>query len=86
MIKYIIKRTSYPKATGGTPMATWLPNQLRVVLDSIEANILTFDQNYGKRMTNLAFKKELMNFKARSEAQRRILDKEVETYRAKLGQ
>lgn len=30
--EYIIRRTAYPVATGGSPMATWLPNQLSTVL------------------------------------------------------
>ncbi|KAL2369074.1 hypothetical protein RJ035_005475 [Blastomyces gilchristii] len=31
--EYIIKRTPYPTATGGSPIITWLPNQLFAVLD-----------------------------------------------------
>ncbi|PGH14561.1 hypothetical protein AJ80_05881 [Polytolypa hystricis UAMH7299] len=31
--EYIIKRTSYPTATGGSPIVTWLPNQLFAVMD-----------------------------------------------------
>jgi len=34
--EYIIKRTAYPTATGGSPMATWLPNQLKVVLQTLQ--------------------------------------------------
>jgi indoleamine 2,3-dioxygenase len=34
--EYIIKRTNYPTATGGSPMAKWLPNQLKVVLDAMK--------------------------------------------------
>lgn len=30
--EYIIKRTKYPVATGGSPIVTWLPNQLSGVL------------------------------------------------------
>ncbi|KAI0470742.1 indoleamine 2,3-dioxygenase family protein [Xylariaceae sp. FL0804] len=31
--EYILKQTSHPTATGGSPVVTWLPNQLRAVLD-----------------------------------------------------
>ncbi|KAH8881636.1 hypothetical protein GQ53DRAFT_848181 [Thozetella sp. PMI_491] len=30
--EYILKRTSHPTATGGSPIVTWLPNQLQAVL------------------------------------------------------
>jgi indoleamine 2,3-dioxygenase len=30
--EYIIKRTSHPTATGGSPIVTWLPNQLMAVM------------------------------------------------------
>ncbi|KAF2276812.1 uncharacterized protein EI97DRAFT_417863 [Westerdykella ornata] len=30
--EYILKRTSHPTATGGSPIVTWLPNQLQAVM------------------------------------------------------
>ncbi|SPQ22179.1 25c17615-e5a0-4c16-87f5-f8559e7bbac7 [Thermothielavioides terrestris] len=33
--EYIIKRTSHPTATGGSPIVTWLPNQLGAVMDEM---------------------------------------------------
>lgn len=30
--EYILKQTSHPTATGGSPIVTWLPNQLQAVL------------------------------------------------------
>ena len=33
--EYILKRTSHPTATGGSPIVTWLPNQLQAVLSEI---------------------------------------------------
>jgi len=35
--EYIIKRTSHPTATGGSPIVTWLPNQLQAVLAEMVA-------------------------------------------------
>lgn len=33
--EYILKKTSHPTATGGSPIVTWLPNQLRAVLEAM---------------------------------------------------
>ncbi|KAK2733973.1 hypothetical protein FQN57_001910 [Myotisia sp. PD_48] len=40
--EYIIKRTAHPTATGGSPIVTWLPNQLSAVMDLM---ISTYDQH-----------------------------------------
>ena len=34
--EYIIRRSSHPVATGGSPITTWLPNQLAAVLQQME--------------------------------------------------
>jgi indoleamine 2,3-dioxygenase len=34
--KYIMANTPYAKATGGTPITTWLPNQITAVLQQME--------------------------------------------------
>jgi indoleamine 2,3-dioxygenase len=34
--EYILKRTSHPTATGGSPIVTWLPNQLQAVLGEMD--------------------------------------------------
>jgi len=33
--EYILKRSSHPTATGGSPIVTWLPNQLDAVLEDM---------------------------------------------------
>jgi indoleamine 2,3-dioxygenase len=33
--EYILKKTSHPVATGGSPIVTWLPNQLTAVLNQM---------------------------------------------------
>lgn len=33
--EYILKKTSHPTATGGSPIVTWLPNQLFAVMDEM---------------------------------------------------
>lgn len=39
--KYIMANTVYPKATGGTPIISWIPNQLNAVLSKMKS---TFEQ------------------------------------------
>ncbi|KAL1958824.1 hypothetical protein VTO42DRAFT_3661 [Malbranchea cinnamomea] len=39
--EYIIRRTYHPTATGGSPIVTWLPNQLSAVMDLM---ISTYEQ------------------------------------------
>ena len=33
---YIIANTKHPKATGGTPITTWLPNQFLAVMENMK--------------------------------------------------
>ena len=35
--EYILKYTRHPTATGGSPIITWLPNQLGAVMELMEA-------------------------------------------------
>ena len=35
--KYIMANTVYPKATGGTPIISWIPNQLKAVLSAMKS-------------------------------------------------
>ena len=48
--KYILENTKYAVATGGTPITTWLPNQIeaclryeKAILDQIDGNQLPAD-------------------------------------------
>ncbi|KAI9334470.1 hypothetical protein DFJ73DRAFT_852762 [Zopfochytrium polystomum] len=71
--EYIIKHTRHPVATGGSPITTWLPNQLAVVLSAMVAVGKTIQP---ERLTpyNRALAQELT---ARADAQARILEREV---------
>ena len=42
--KYIIENTKHPVATGGTPITTWLPNQLGATLEYMDEIINTIDE------------------------------------------
>jgi len=41
--KYIIENTNHPVATGGTPITTWLPNQLGATLETMEDLIISLN-------------------------------------------
>ena len=78
--EYILKRTSHPTATGGSPIVTWLPNQLEAVLEEM-ANI--YDATKGDHERGLGkTAEEVMDQAMR---QRETLRKEVEKYCAERG-
>ncbi len=78
--EYIIRRTSHPTATGGTPIVTWLPNQLFACLDLMRKvwdNIADEDKQDVPR-----FVLEMM---ANVEDQRNKLQKEVDRWCSERG-
>ncbi|KAL3422539.1 Indoleamine 2,3-dioxygenase 1 [Phlyctema vagabunda] len=68
--EYILKKTSHPVATGGSPIVTWLPNQLFAVLDAM----VEVWESGDKALPNC---QDIMEA---SYAQRDTLTKEVEKY------
>lgn len=80
--EYIIKRTAYPKATGGSPMATWLPNQLSVVLNAIDLKSHMLMTNFGN--TRTIKWKTIGEIRDRAAAQKRVLDKDVASFKSKF--
>lgn len=78
--EYILKRTAHPTATGGSPIVTWLPNQLEAVLADmadIDARARRDDARGLGRTCD-----DLMETALR---QRETLRKEVEKYCAERG-
>ncbi|KAG6247597.1 hypothetical protein E4U23_003690 [Claviceps purpurea] len=78
--EYILKRTAHPTATGGSPIVTWLPNQLEAVL----AEMVNIDE--------LSRKDDVRGLGKTCEAimdgalrQREMLRKEVDKYCAERG-
>lgn len=66
--KYIIANTKYPKATGGTPITTWLPNQMGACLercqelfDSIKPGELSGDLHDDYLMRHNIIKEQIDN-------------------------
>jgi len=76
--EYIIKRTSHPTATGGSPIVTWLPNQLQAVLDEMAK---VYDEVSDKGDLGEECR-DIMDLVGR---QRETLRKEVEKYCAERG-
>lgn len=78
--EYILKRTSHPTATGGSPIVTWLPNQLEAVLAEMVniSDLANKDDERGLGKTCEA----VMDAALR---QRATLRKEVDKYCAERG-
>lgn len=75
--EYILKRTSHPTATGGSPIVTWLPNQLEAVLEDMKD---TYEKCGGEGLGRVA--EEVMDGAMR---QRETLRKEVDKYCTERG-
>lgn len=67
--KYIMQNTAYPKATGGTPITSWIPNQIKAVLSAMKALSITIKDSPG-------FSKE--KWEESYEKKVRLLNKQLE--------
>ncbi|KAF9334475.1 hypothetical protein BG006_002080 [Podila minutissima] len=78
--EYIIKHTKHPVATGGSPIVTWLPNQLATVLRTMQEVGAKIDMAQlvpeNKALVDVLTK--------RADAQARILDREVADLRKEI--
>jgi indoleamine 2,3-dioxygenase len=83
--EYIIKRSRHPTATGGSPIVTWLPNQLMAVM-ALQEDVYVKSGLKQRVMVEggkeLDFVKELME---NVEEQHVKLDKEVKKYCEERG-
>ncbi|GBC30035.2 uncharacterized protein OCT59_010427 [Rhizophagus irregularis] len=79
--EYIIKNTAHPVATGGSPIVTWLPNQLGTILDQMNKIGQTIDYN---KLTpeNKIIIDEIVN---KVNAQERVLKREVKFLKQQFG-
>lgn len=71
--EYILKHTKHPVATGGSPIVTWLPNQLSAVLEAME-DLGRVIQPSALPSNLQESTKEILN---RASTQKRILAREV---------
>lgn len=86
--EYIIKRSSHPTATGGSPIVTWLPNQLFAVMEVMEA---VYEESglkgrvEGKSEDGTEDEKFVRELMENVATQREKLDREVKRYCAERG-
>jgi indoleamine 2,3-dioxygenase len=76
--EYILKKTKHPKATGGSPIVTWLPNQLQAVMQAM----IDVYESYGGGKELGAKCESIMESLF---VQRETLKKEVERYCQDMG-
>lgn len=62
VIKYIMNNTRYNIATGGTPITTWLPNQIEAVLDNsyIIINLINDYDYKNEKFKELLLKSKIL--------------------------
>jgi len=71
--QYILKYTTHPIATGGTPIVQWLPNQLDTVLKAMEAMAPTINKDKLSTENKNLFEA----IAAKTQTERRVLKREV---------
>lgn len=72
--QYIMKQTKYEKATGGTPITSWLPNQIKACLDFMEDVV----KNTKISLLDDSMKKEFNRLKIDIENYKTVLNKQLE--------
>ncbi|KAK3327304.1 indoleamine 2,3-dioxygenase gamma type [Cercophora scortea] len=81
--EYILKRTSHPTATGGSPIVTWLPNQLQAALGEMSRLYEAIGGDGGKGEWGLGDEcRDIMDLVARQEE---TLRKEVARFCEERG-
>ena len=68
--KYIMQNTVYPKATGGTPIISWIPNQLNAVMKTMEQCFNILPKKY--------IEENIPVWKTKFNTKRNLLDKQLE--------
>ena len=81
--EYILKYSSHPVATGGSPIVTWLPNQLSTVLEAIVRISREAVPNPKDQIHDLKLRQMYEDITANAVAQERILKRELEDLKAK---
>ena len=74
--KYIMANTPYAKATGGTPITSWLPNQLKAVMFQMEDTINMID-SLNEHISDQARKILTLN-KQTLDQKRSLLEEQLE--------
>ncbi|KAI0128254.1 indoleamine 2,3-dioxygenase family protein [Hypoxylon sp. NC0597] len=79
--EYILKQTSHPTATGGSPIVTWLPNQLQAIMEEM----MEISNSVGARSGPMELGPESQDTMDLVERQSQTLSKEVEKYCRERG-
>ncbi|KAI1775340.1 indoleamine 2,3-dioxygenase family protein [Hypoxylon cercidicola] len=79
--EYILKQTSHPTATGGSPIVTWLPNQLQAVMEEM----MRLNKEIDAMSGGVDLGSEHRDMMDRVERQYDTLRKEVEKYCQERG-
>lgn len=79
--EYILKQTSHPTATGGSPIVTWLPNQLQAVMEEMKE----ISSNVGALSGSSDLESGCRDIMDLVERQSQTLNKEVEKYCRERG-
>ncbi|KAI1495215.1 indoleamine 2,3-dioxygenase [Biscogniauxia mediterranea] len=79
--EYILKQTSHPTATGGSPIVTWLPNQLQAVMEEMTE----IYNSVGGRAGPMALGDGSQDIMDLVDRQRQTLRKEVDKYCQERG-
>ena len=77
--EYILKYSDHPVATGGSPIITWLPNQLGSVLETM----VKIGQNVKKDQLSKEMKETFDQISDRASTQDRILKRELAELKSK---
>lgn len=80
--EYILKQTSHPTATGGSPIVTWLPNQLQAVMEEMTE---VWNSVGGAQSGPMRLGPESQDIADLVERQSQSLRKEVEKYCQERG-
>ena len=85
--EYIIRHSDHPVATGGSPITTWLPNQLGAVMrimEGVDERIMAMEKAGHKVSPQHAGLLDAI--RRRYRAQSRLLSREVDELSRKFGQ
>ena len=80
--RYILANTKHPVATGGSPIVTWLPNQL----DSVLRMMLVTEAGIDREALDPQLAVMVEEISLRAEAQQRVLTREVARLSAERGE
>jgi indoleamine 2,3-dioxygenase len=72
--KYIMSNTKYPIATGGTPITTWIPNQIVATLDAMK-NVL---DNFPKEPIGSVYLKSYYTMLDEYNSMRKLIDNQID--------